>query len=90
VEFICNLQPQTTSIMKNQALELKVKSSDIYIDFLSSTLGASKEEILEVAKRSGISTRRIAEYLVKQRSRPAEFHMLNEAGLQNRSFLYNS
>jgi hypothetical protein len=76
--------------MKDQAPALKVKSPDMYIDFLSSTLGASKEEILEVAKRSGISTRRIAEYLVKQRNRPSEFPMTNETGVQNRRLMYNS
>ena len=50
---------------------LKAKAADVYIDFLSRTLGASREEILEVAKRSGVSTRRIAEYLVKQKKKAA-------------------
>lgn len=48
-------------------------STEVYIDFLAKTLGASKEEILEVAKRSGVSTRRIAEYLIKQNMRASEF-----------------
>ncbi len=42
--------------------------SETYIEFLTKALGASKEEVLEVVKRSGISTRRIAEYLVKRKN----------------------
>jgi hypothetical protein len=52
---------------------LRRGSSDTYLDYLSVTLGASKEEILEVAKRSGVSTRRIAEYLLTQRTPASDF-----------------
>jgi hypothetical protein len=53
--------------MKDLSPEMIRKgSSEIYIDFLTKTIGASREEVLEVVKRSGISTRRIAEYLLKQ------------------------
>ena len=52
---------------------VKRSSAEVYIDFLTKTIGASREEVLEVVKRSGISSRRIAEYLVKQQARIAEF-----------------
>jgi hypothetical protein len=48
-------------------------TNEAYIQFLSRTIGASREEILEVVKRSGISTRRIAEFLVKQQTRVSSF-----------------
>lgn len=41
-------------------------SSEVYIEFLSKNIGVSKEEILAVAKHSGISARRMAEYLIKK------------------------
>ena len=41
-------------------------SSDVYIEFLSKNIGVSRDEILAVAKHSGISARRMAEYLVKK------------------------
>lgn len=44
-------------------------SSEVYIDFLSKNIGVSREEILAVAKHSGISARRMAEYLVKKNLR---------------------
>lgn len=60
--------------MKDIAMEAaKPGSSEIYIDFLVKTLGASRHEVLEVVKRSGISSRRIAEYLLKQQARRQEF-----------------
>jgi hypothetical protein len=47
--------------------------AETYIEFLTKTLGASREEVLEVSKHSGISARRIAEYLLKQKARSFEF-----------------
>jgi hypothetical protein len=44
----------------------KTVPSEVYIDFLSNSIGATREEILEVIKRSGISARRIAEYLASK------------------------
>lgn len=44
--------------------------SEAYIEFLTRTLGASKEEVMEVVKRSGISTRRIAEFLIERKHSP--------------------
>jgi hypothetical protein len=52
---------------------LKRGSSDNYLEYLATTLGASKEEILEVAKRSGVSPRRIAEYLLKQSTASSQY-----------------
>jgi hypothetical protein len=49
------------------------RTAETYIDFLTQTLGASREEVLEVSKHSGISARRIAEYLLKQKTRSSEF-----------------
>lgn len=46
-------------------------SSEVYIEFLSKNIGVSREEILAVAKHSGISARRMAEYLVKKNLRIA-------------------
>ena len=46
-------------------------SSEVYIEFLSKNIGVSREEILAVAKHSGISARRMAEYLVKKNLRSA-------------------
>ena len=44
----------------------RTNSSEVYIEFLSKNIGVSREEILAVAKHSGISARRMAEYLVKK------------------------
>jgi hypothetical protein len=44
------------------------RSTEVYIEFLTKSLGASREEVLEVTKRSGISARRIAEYLLENQS----------------------
>jgi len=46
-------------------------SSEVYIEYLSKNIGVSREEILAVAKHSGISARRMAEYLVKKNLRSA-------------------
>lgn len=46
-------------------------SSEVYIEYLSKNIGVSREEILAVAKHSGISARRMAEYLVKKNLRTA-------------------
>ena len=46
-------------------------SSEVYIEFLSKNIGVSREEILAVAKHSGISARRMAEYLIKKNLRSA-------------------
>lgn len=46
-------------------------TSEIYIEFLSKNIGVSREEILAVAKHSGISARRMAEYLVRKNLSPA-------------------
>jgi hypothetical protein len=43
-------------------------SNEMYIEFLRKNLGASREEILDVTRRSGISARRIAEYLLRQQA----------------------
>jgi hypothetical protein len=49
----------------------KPNSSEKYIDFLSASIGASREEVLEVVRNSGISARRIAEFLIsKQLTEP--------------------
>ena len=50
----------------NAAAErLSVKPNEVYIEFLTRNLGASREEVLDVVKRSGISARRISEYLLR-------------------------
>lgn len=58
-----------TSEMKDQPDEVKKSSPEICIDFLSNTIGVSREEIMEVVKHSGISSRRMAEYLLKLQAR---------------------
>ena len=55
--------PDTTSVKP------RTHSCETYIDFLTKNLGASREEVLEVTRRSGISARRIAEFLVRQQSK---------------------
>jgi hypothetical protein len=52
---------------------VKINSSETYIEFLTKMLGASREEILQVTRHSGISARRIAEYLLKQQTSPAQY-----------------
>lgn len=42
-----------------------VKPNEVYIEFLTRNLGASREEVLDVVRRSGISARRISEFLLK-------------------------
>lgn len=57
--------------LENFSDNRKQNTSETYIDFLSASIGASREEVLEVVKNSGISARRIAEFLInKQRSAP--------------------
>jgi hypothetical protein len=57
--------------MKDLLFEsVKKTPSDTYIEFLTRTLGASQEEVMEVVKRSGISTRRIAEFLIERKLSP--------------------
>lgn len=54
------------------------RTTEVYIEFLAKNIGASREEILEVIKRSGISARRIAEYIVEKQPglniRQADMH----------------
>jgi hypothetical protein len=40
--------------------------SEVYIEFLCRNTGVSREEVHEVARHSGISVRRMAEYLVRK------------------------
>lgn len=54
-------------------LEKPTGNNEVYIQFLSRTIGASREEILEVVRHSGISSRRIAEFLIRQQARPSTF-----------------
>jgi len=42
----------------------KPHSTEFFIDFLCKNIGASRDEIMEVVNRSGISARRIAEYIL--------------------------
>jgi hypothetical protein len=51
----------------------RLNSSDVYIEFLSRNIGVSREEILAVARHSGISARRMAEYLVSKNLSPVTF-----------------
>lgn len=72
VDDISAICSSTSNPMKDVTIEhSKTNSSEVYIEFLSRSLGASREEILQVVKHSGISTRRIAEYLLKQKSSSA-------------------
>lgn len=57
------MRPETFE-MENATNNKKI-TPEVYIEFLSRTIGVSREEILEVVKHSGINSRRIAEYLVK-------------------------
>jgi hypothetical protein len=42
-------------------------NTEVYIEYLIRSLGATRQEIIEVVHHSGISSRRIAEYLIKQK-----------------------
>lgn len=67
-DFIVQLATAIHNMKDLLSDRVKKIPSETYIEFLTSALGASKEEVLEVIKRSGISTRRIAEFLVNRKN----------------------
>jgi hypothetical protein len=46
--------------------DIQSHPSEVYIEFLCKNIGVSREEIHEVARHSGISARRMAEYLLRK------------------------
>jgi len=58
--------------MENSKKENGVNNGEVYIEYLTKTLGVSREEIIDVVKRSGINCRRIAEFLIRHRSQQGE------------------